>query len=427
MLFVVFLLGGVFAKRGWQPYQFVEDGYRNAKAYWHQSRQTRPDLLEPIRYRGDGVTTRRPGMAPGLTAVQGQFAEGVELRLLDPGGRIVHRWQPDFDRIWPDPSHVFPRGEIPVDELHYQTHGFAIQPDGSVVITFDGLGTAKLDRCGVVLWTVDRPTHHDVTDNPDGSFWLPSRTDVRQLEDRVMLKERKELDLASPGGRFEDTLLLVGPAGDIRDEISIFKALLDGRFAAELYDVREISARDPTHLNDVEVVTPELAARVPGVAAGDLLVSLRQLHMLAIIGRQSRSIEWYQVGPWVRQHDAIITPDGMIEVLNNGDTRIAVDGVIGSSIMRLDPATGVADTVYPQPGQRRFFTRIMGAQQLLPNGNRLITESMAGRLLEVDASGNTVWEYVKPFDSTHAAILQSAKRYPPGFFTVRDWSCPGAR
>ena len=91
------------------------------------------------------------------------------------------------------------------------------------------------------------------------------------------------------------------------------------------------------------------------------------------------------------------------------------------------PATGVADTVYPQPGQRRFFTRIMGAQQLLPNGNRLITESMAGRLLEVDASGNTVWEYVKPFDSTHAAILQSAKRYPPGFFTVRDWSCPGAR
>ena len=40
-----------------------------------------------------------------------------------------------------------------------------------------------------------------------------------------------------------------------------------------------------------------------------------------------------------------------------------VDGVIGSSIMRLDPATGVADTVYPRPGQRRSTGALRHSEQ----------------------------------------------------------------
>jgi hypothetical protein len=423
-LFFVFLLGGVFGARGWQPYRFFANAVRSALALNHERGQVRPDLLEPIRYRGEGVTIRRDGASPGLTAVQGLFGEGVEVRLIDLSGRVVHRWRADFDAIWPDPAHVYPRDEVPDDELHYQTHGMVLLPDGSAVINFDGLGTAKLDKCGAVQWTVNRATHHVVTPNPDGSFWIPSRTDVRRLDERVLLQDAAERDLSKAGGRYEDTLLLVGPDGAIRAEISVMQALLDGRFATELYDVRAMSPTDPTHLNDIEVVTPALAARIAGVEPGDLLVSLRQMHMLAIIGRRSGAVEWSQVGPWVRQHDAVITPDGMLDVLNNGDSRLAVLGEVGSTIIRLDPATGVASTAYPLAGQAHFFTRIMGAQELLPNGNRLIAESMAGRVMEVDAAGNLVWEYVKAYDKTHAALLQSAHRYAPGYFSVADWDCP---
>jgi hypothetical protein len=39
---------------------------------------------------------------------------------------------------------------------------------------------------------------------------------------------------------------------------------------------------------------------------------------------------------------------------------------------------------------------VRGAQQRLPNGNTLITESEAGRLLEVTADGEVVWEYINP-------------------------------
>jgi hypothetical protein len=421
-LFLAFLLGGVFATFQWQPYQFFEDSVKNARMYLRQAGQERPEILLPKRYRGEGITIHRPGAYAGVTAVQGLFAEGVELRLIDMSGRVIHRWHADFDAIWPDPAHVLPVNR-PASGLHYQTHGMAFLRDGSVVFNFDNLGAVKLDRCGAVVWKIDRATHHSVTANPDGSFWMPARVDVRDIRDEVLLRQIEESDLLTSDGRFEDSLLLVTADGRIDAEISVLGALFDGRFATELFDVREFSVTDPTHLNDVEVVTPELARRIPGVEAGDLLVSLRQMHMLAILDRQTGAILWSRVGPWVRQHDPDITPDGLIEVFNNGDGRLAVDGIIGSSILTLDPATGEVHTAYPRDGDPRFYTRIMGAHQRLPNGNRLITESLPGRLLEVNPQGDVVWEYVQPYDDTHAALIQSATRYDADYFQVKDWSC----
>ena len=421
-LFLAFLLGGVFATFEWQPYQFFEDSVKNARRYLQQAEQERPEILQPIRYKGVGVTINRPGAYAGVTAVQGLFAEGVELRLIDMSGRVIHRWQADFDAIWPDPEHVLPVNR-PASNLHYQAHGMEFLPDGSVVFNFDNLGAAKLDRCGAVVWKVDRATHHAVTPASDGSFWVPARRDIRELEDRMLLRPIEKSDLLESDGRYEDSLLLVTADGRIDAEISVLAPLFDGRFAPELFDVREFSVTDPTHLNDVEVVTPELARRIPGVEAGDLLVSLRQMHMLAILDRQTGAILWSRVGPWVRQHDPDITPEGLIEVFNNGDGRFAVDGVIGSSIITLDPATGEVHTAYPRDGDARFFTRIMGAHQRLPNGNRLITESQPGRVLEVDPQGDVVWEYVQPYDDTHAALIQSAIRYDADYFQVKDWSC----
>jgi hypothetical protein len=93
-------------------------------------------------------------------------------------------------------------------------------------------------------------------------------------------------------------------------------------------------------------------------------------------------------------------------------------------VVSLDPATGRTTTLYPMPGQASFHTEIMGTHQLLANGNRLITESLAGRVFEIDEQGNVVWEYIKPYDETHAALIESAIRYDEDYFVVQDWSCP---
>ena len=53
------------------------------------------------------------------------------------------------------------------------------------------------------------------------------------------------------------------------------------------------------------------------------------------------------------------------------------------------------ELVWSYAGPNFFSTNISGAQRL-PNGNTLITEGAGGRLFEVTAEGDIVWEYVHP-------------------------------
>jgi hypothetical protein len=422
--FWMFLFGGVFATNELQPYQMFEDGYRAAKTLVKERLQTRPSVLIERRYAGDGVTRHDPARAhEGLTLMEGWFAEGAELRLVDMAGHVVHRWPADFFRIWPDPRHVFPTKNVPTGPFNYHTQGMWLFPDGSLLVNFAELGTVKMDKCGRVQWTVDRMTHHSITVNPDGSFWVPAKGDVRTVPDGLLLPGLSEEELLESRGWYEDRLLLVRADGQIERKISVLQALFDGGFVPELFDVDLISSLDPTHVNDIEVVTPPLARKIAGVQAGDLLVSIRQMHMLAILDQNTGRIKWHHIGPWLRQHDPDITAQGTIEVFDNGTTELSLDGTPGSSLISLDPATGRTSTLYPLPGQPGFHTKIMGTHQLLPDGNRLITESLAGRVFEIDPTGNIVWEYVKSYDDRYAALIESAIRYDDDYFVVEDWSC----
>ena len=55
---------------------------------------------------------------------------------------------------------------------------------------------------------------------------------------------------------------------------------------------------------------------------------------------------------------------------------------------------------------------------MLANGNRLITESQAGRVFEVSPDGEVVWEYIKPYDEHDAALIEKAYPLPRGYFEV---------
>ncbi|MDQ8155459.1 MAG: arylsulfotransferase family protein, partial [Gemmatimonadota bacterium] len=79
--------------------------------------------------------------------------------------------------------------------------------------------------------------------------------------------------------------------------------------------------------------------------------------------------------------------------------------------------------VYPtRPGQA-FYTMYRGQHQRLPNGNLLLSESMAGRVIEVTAQGDIVWELINRYDEQDIASVNDAIRYPDGYLTVTDWSC----
>jgi hypothetical protein len=44
-------------------------------------------------------------------------------------------------------------------------------------------------------------------------------------------------------------------------------------------------------------------------------------------------------------------------------------------------------------------------------------------VFEVDANGNIVWEFVKPYDEAYASLIAIAQRIPTNYFTVDDWNC----
>jgi hypothetical protein len=418
-----FLTGAFWARYKIWPYELADKFYEAAKFYVFETDfYTRSNLMLPSSYEGSGVTLNvEEETFDGLTLMSGQFSEGTSLRLIDMDGKIINQWPVDFWQIWPNASHIYPEDDIPSFKWGYHVQGMSAQPDGSVVFNVAELGMVKMDRCGAVIWTLDRRTHHAVTPAGDGSFWVPGKRDARDVAEEVALPGTPGPD-NEISSLYEDLLLHVSADGRVLREISFLKALIDHGAWYMLYATPKT---DPTHVNDIELVTPALARKIPGVEPGDLLVSARNPHALVIVSHRNGAILWEHVGPWVRQHDPDILSAGTISVLNNNDQgENATNHVFGgSTIIEFDPKTERSITLFSKEFKEVFYTWIMGTHQTLDNHNLLITESLQGRVLEVNEQGKIVWEYVQPFNEERAAIIEEAVRLKYDYFNVKDWSC----
>ena len=178
------------------------------------------------------------------------------------------------------------------------------------------------------------------------------------------------------------------------------------------------------HLNDVELLEPDLAQDFPMFEAGDLLVSLKFTSTVAVLSQEGK-IKWLSAGVFTDQHDPDFEEGGWITVFDN---RLdgSPDGVYlgGSRIRAINPATGQLKDIYPVDGEDIFYTAAGGKHQLLENGNRLITEARAGRLLEVAPDGRLVWEWGNDIylDKWVSEVLEGT-RYRYSKREIEAWSC----
>jgi hypothetical protein len=371
-----------------------------------------------------GVTVHDAALAqPGLTFFTAFDGEVFQPFLVDIDGRVVHRWKTvygvlfkgneEFDLLWDSRRHM---------------HGAHLYPDGSIVASFEYRGLVKLDRCSRTLWLLKRRTHHAILPQADGSFWTPSTDTYR---------ERPHL----PQGHREDSLLHVSTDGKVLEEINLIDAIIKGGYQAILMQGEpwrpDNDSLDPLHLNDVEIVTEALARRIPQAAPGDFLVSLAHPNALAIIGRESKSVVWSLSGPFLRQHDPDIVDDGTLLVFDNRTEHwqrtpvrwLEEPQVWGySRILRIDP--GTQQVLWSFAGSRTFpfYSSAMGKQQLLANGNILVSDPEGGRAFEIaPAHGNrVVWEYVNMLegkDEGHLGRVTEATRYDSDGAQFLDKPC----
>jgi len=87
-------------------------------------------------------------------------------------------------------------------------------------------------------------------------------------------------------------------------------------------------------------------------------------------------------------------------------------------VLEIDPITLEIKWQYPAPapgpGGNRLYSAFVSSAQRLPNGNTLITEGNGGRIIEVTAGHEIVWEYISPYRHRMLKItlIYRAYRYP---------------
>jgi hypothetical protein len=183
----------------------------------------------------------------------------------------------------------------------------------------------------------------------------------------------------------------------------------------------------------------------------NIIVDGRQLNIIWIIEKKSGKVVWktgpdYTATPELRklgqiigQHHAHMIPKGLpgagnILVFDNGGAAgygspnpgsvSGVDNAIRntSRVIEFDPLTLEIAWQYLSEtsgyDMTSFFSHYISSAQRLPNGNTLIDEGADGRIFEVTAGHEIVWEYVSPFFSDEKRIQNGVYR---AYRVPYDW------
>jgi hypothetical protein len=426
--FVVGLYSGASRNVLYEAVTGVKDGIENSVATLIGeastiSGRTPRHFLQPSRYPRDGVTVNDPANDQrDLILVTGFAGDTNELRLMRRGGDVVARWPVAFSTIFPNPTHLTEE-QRPATDWNVDLHGALALPDGSVVFNFEWSGLVKLDRCGTVEWTVPRRTHHSVERAESGGFWVPGR--------------RTHQSGPSPYPPFEppfweDTILRVSDDGRVLSEVSMAGILYKNglgslltagvRFSTEMEWDQEL-----VHLNKIAELPSAIAGDFPMFEAGDLALSSRDQNLVMVVDKNADKVKWWRIGPWARQHDPEFKAGGTLVIFNNNTYEPADAPRRGSqwptNILEIDPATGHHRVLFGGKPGEEMMTVVRGKVELTRQGGMLLTEFEAGRVLETDASGKIVWEYVRHHNAKEVTELTEARVYPADYFTVQDWTC----
>lgn len=398
--FFSFFYGYLAATKKLPPHGLIKTAHETVldlAKYWKN------DLnIEPTRH----LVKSQPGRSRFKTYQPGRLAAGYRLisgltggrkalngvTLYKEDGEELHYWPVDYGSLDPD-------GPDPENVL---LHGIAVFRDGAIIVSFDeGRALAKIDACGNVIWNNRGWYHHAVSRSHDGTVWVLNwvsdsdtldqiNVGTGELIQRVSLME----DVILPH-RQQGVFMIKYPEGE--DKI--------------------ITPVDPFHTNDIEILAPGIANAFPAFEAGDLMVSLREVNLVAVIGGADHDLKWSSTGPWYRQHDPDFLPDGTISVYDNNM------GFGSSRILAIDPQTGKQATLFEGTESQPFYSWRRGQHEHLDNGNLLITESERGRVLEVDRDGGLVWEFNNIYDETRNGIVTRAMVLPPDYFEAGALKC----
>ena len=369
------------------------------------------ERLEAIGYVGAREEARAAGgvvhhdarrASPGpVLYVSGH---GPEAFLIDVDGRELHRWRADPGKIW--------RGAIGQslrEGMNFFRRAY-LYPNGDLLVIFEGHGLALLDRASRVRWKRLNLAHHAALPRPDGSLYVLTRAE--RIEPSVDA-ERKLL---------VDFVIELGPDRRPRRRVPVLQALLASEYA-ELATkphpdlppraVEKFEEGDLHHTNALHWIERDHPT-VPGLRAGNLLLSSATLSAIFALDLDARRVTWLHRGDFLVQHEPTLLENGNILLFDNNTSER------GSRVIEIDPATGRIVWQFPAEGSsERFFSYCCGTSRRLPGGNTFVAITSPGRVVEVTPDGEVVWDFRNPHragvDGELVASVFDAVKLPADF------------
>ena len=315
-------------------------------------------------------------------------------------------------------------------------HGLAIFPDGSIVINWDtatnmknGHAAVKYNLCGGVDWIAKGAFHHSFDIDDDGYLWTwlgeKTSTSTNQYiakidpkDGRVIKKISLFKDIIRPFAKTRAAFNFPAFVGDPDVDFEVS----DERVGDPPKDLDFVNTNvDVFHPNDVEILKRRMADKFPAFKAGDLLISLRNLRLVAVIDSTDYHLKWWSHGPWVDQHDADFNDTGEISIFNNNVTTTGTSILSyekRSNIYFVNPTTNEY-RLLPFRKKSSFFSASMGKQQLVDGRTLVITVPDEGRVLEVDALTNElILEYNNVYNQRLNGHLSNAMHLASDYLKV---------
>jgi hypothetical protein len=389
--------------------------------------------------------------------------------LIDMNGNVVNRWK-GLDGM---PNKMLPGGHIMGStgvrnfKYGYQDMVDLVEADweGNIVWKFDKYELVK-DPRQPPRWMARQ--HHDYQreGNPVG-YYVPGM-EPRTGGGKTLILCHKNLTNPKISDKplVDDTIIEVDRQGKIKWEWTCSEHFEEMGFSVRS---KKTLTRNPgmkpagggmgdwMHMNSMSTLGPNrfYDSGDKRFHPDNIIWDGRQTNITAIIDKKTGKIVW-QLGPYftasqalrkigqiIGQHHAHIIPQGLpgegnILVFDNGGSAGygapnpgAPSGIDNakrdfSRVLEFDPITLEIKWQYPAPGpgfgENRFYSSFVSSAQRLPNGNTLITEGNGGRIFEVTAGHETVWEYLSPY--THRMLKMNlvyrAYRAPYEWATLQE-------
>jgi hypothetical protein len=321
---------------------------------------------------------------------------GCLASIIDRSGKVLHTWPLPLDALF-DGIQGF-EGDVKLSNFY--PIGLGLLRDGSLVATFHGrntypyaVGIARIDPAGKVLWKHFDGAHHWIRIGPDERIYAPV-----QVRRQVKHVAGSAVEIRCPDIVYDEGVRVYRPDGTVERTVMMSAMLIRNGYPGLIYSVRDDC--DPIHLNSVDLVTREIASRIPGAATGDLLVSLREPSAIVLFDPVLGKIKRMIVGRTAAQHSAKFMPDGTVIAFDNQGGSKSVGG---SRIVRLNLVDGSAQTVFPTEASRSmlpFGDADGGTVTPSLDGTRaMISSKSSSRDIEFDtATGRPLWSMTHVLD-----------------------------